>query len=310
MRRSPHWRNDATTLIELARASLNHRRTDRHTLQATTEFAHEILASGRDRVVDAAIAHAPSTNVAQAIRRAAETASERPLGSAHGKEIRPALFVIPLLLEFPSDIPATQIDIAVAPVMYSMDLARSLASCLPDPANTTLLTHVCDLSQLSNLPLSVVRQGAIALVAESQGRPHPFIAGEQPRTRSSLFLRYIVGQQLTTTTEPLPRQAQFSCADLCGLIARTVHNTLGVSCDVAAFYGGGFHQPLYTAMWLYQTRRLRLIAASEFAAAGRLNRVAALITQHGTPSTFRLEVRFCSNGIDRSPARDASLPTT
>src|SRR5262245_19063445 len=209
MRRSHHWRNDATTLIELARASLNHRKNDCHSLQATTEFAHDILASGRDRVVDAAIAHAPSTNVAQAIRRAAETASERPLWSANGKEIRPALFVIPLLLEFPSDIPATQVDTAVAPVMYSKDLARSLASCLPDPANTALLTHVCELTQLSNLPLSVVRQGAIALAAESQGRPHPFIAGEQPRTRSSLFLRYIVGQQLTTTTEPLPRQAQF-----------------------------------------------------------------------------------------------------
>jgi len=211
--------------------------------------------------------------------------------------------VIPLLLEFPADIPATQVDIAVAPIMYSMDLARSLASCLPDPANTTLLTHVCDLTQLSNLPLSVVRQGAIALAAESQGRPHPLIAGDHPRTRSSLLLRYIVGQQLTTTTEPLPRQAQFSCADLCALIARTVRNALGVSCDVAAFYGGGFHQPLYTAMWLYQTRRLRLLAASELAAAGCLNRVAALITQHGTPAMFRLEVRFCPDDIGHSAPR-------
>jgi hypothetical protein len=82
-----------------------------------------------------------------------------------------------------------------------------------------------------------------------------------------------------------------------------VRNALGVSCDVAAFYGGGFHQPLYTAMWLYQTRRLRLIAASELAAAGSLNRVAALITQHGTSSTFRIEVRFCPDDIGRSPPR-------
>src|SRR5215510_6597515 len=131
MRQSPHWRNDATTLIELARASVNHRKIDRHHLQATTEFAHDILASGRDRVVDAAIAHAPSTNVAQAIRRAAETASERPLGSPHGKEIRPDLFVISLLLEFPSATPATQVDMALAPVMHTIDLARSLAKLSP-----------------------------------------------------------------------------------------------------------------------------------------------------------------------------------
>jgi len=101
----------------------------------------------------------------------------------------------------------------------------------------------------------------------------------------------------------LPRQAQFSCADLCALIARTLREALGASCDVAAFYGGGFHQPLYTAMWLYQTRRLKLIAASEIAAAGSLNRVAALITQYGTPSTFRLEVRFGPDDIGSSPLR-------
>src|SRR5262245_12114390 len=56
-------------------------------------------------------------------------------------------------------------------------------------------------------------------------------------------------------------------------------------------------------LWLYQTRRLRLIAASELAAAGCLNRVAALIPQHGTPLTFRLEVRFCPDDIGHSPPR-------
>ena len=102
-----------TEMIELAVILTNHPATD-EAKAALARIANEVLKKGADATIDQAIEAAPSRAIAQTLRHAVETASERVVIYRNGVRTELLLFAIPIITTFEQNVPESQFESALS----------------------------------------------------------------------------------------------------------------------------------------------------------------------------------------------------
>src|ERR1700688_3453761 len=159
-------------MIELAVILTNHPATD-EAKTALARIANEVLKKGADASIDQAIEAAPSRAIAQTLRHAVETASERVVIYRNGVRAELLLFAIPIITTFDQNVPESQFESALIGLK---DLADSMKNGRLKLAQMVLLPKLFRLDDLNAVPLSIVRErginlGTAAMSRGSEGQP-------------------------------------------------------------------------------------------------------------------------------------------
>src|SRR6202140_2890460 len=157
-------------MIELAVILKNNPATD-EAKAALARIADEVLKKGADATIDQAIEAAPSRAIAQTLRHAVETASERVVIYRNGVRTELLLFAIPIITTFEQNVPESQFESALSG-LYGLkdDLADSIKDGRLELAQIVLLPKLFRLDDLNAMPLSIVRQRGINLGTAAMSR--------------------------------------------------------------------------------------------------------------------------------------------
>ena len=261
-------------------------------------IANELLRTESDAIIDHAIRTAHTCRIAQTLRHAAESASERVEIFCSDVRAERLLFTIPILTAFEESIPESQFETALGRFKALVDLPEGFANHRFEPNRTVLLPTLFRFEELSAMPLSVVRTHATTFGTSSmrQGVPwHCSIAQESDFKRSPAFLRFAVGQRVIDHRRGLAVGPAF-CRLLAEHVGKSVKRYLKSTCRVKVNRPMPFHQGLYSGMWLYQAQRLNQLArASRTLMRGNPLPEAALVIQ-GPKYGFELLLTFVAAG--------------
>jgi hypothetical protein len=222
--------------------------------QRSFRIFRRLLELRKDDAIAAVIDAAHSSAAARRLLRLAEEASEC-VDDGSIREPCARLFCVPLLVGFPEAMPATQLDAALCRLGRSgpWELHATDRGAAFD--ETAFVPDFLEAGDLVDLPLSSIRRGAIALLSgrSSLPPPHPFVRGNRPQRRASVFLRYLVGlRRLSAVMQP----------GFPGRIEVALRQELAsFDATAAVFYDGTFREAAYTGLWAYQGRRLAEVAA-------------------------------------------------
>lgn len=205
------------------------------------------------------------------------------------------LFCVPLVIAFEDSMPASQVDAALLPLLDGR--GRLPLNRAPTTVDDTIafVATVFEADDLADLPLSVVRRGALDLLSLRFALPakHPFVQRRRPQHRLRMFLRCLVGLR-RLDVDRIAEQRQQIDGEIRSQLAE-LGGSVRVWCD------GSFHDALYSGLWAYQARRLA-VATSE--AAGSY--VEANVTAEGTDLRPTLRIRFSARA-GREPAVEYRL---
>ena len=284
----------AADMIELAAILTNH--PDAARPRATlARIANELLKKGADATIDQAIEAAPSRGIAQTLQHAVEAASERVVIYRNGVRAELLLFAIPIITTFEQKVPESQFESALSGLKGLKDLANSMKDGRLELAQMALLPKLFRLDDLSDMPLSILRERGINLGTAAMSRSsewHPSITQEGSFKRSTAFLRFLVGQRQLLEHEDRVAGEGGSCERLQDLTTQIIRRYLGLPCRVQAIYMGSFHERLYSGMWLYQEKRLDQLARASRAQAQRKESLEARVMIHGREYRFEMRVGF------------------
>jgi hypothetical protein len=252
-----------------------------------------LLRRGRDDVIVGMLSAIPSPKTRLSLFRFVAEASERVGGGEPGVPDE-RLFCLPLFIEFTHQVPATQLDAALA------RLVRCHRSAFPPndgggaPAEIDLVPNVFEVDDLADLPLSSVRRGATALAfrrCAALPPPHPFVRGNHPQHRSRMFLRYLVGlRRLSAGIDGGSRPG----------VERSIQNELArLKGTVRALSDGSFHDAIYTGLLMYQARRL-----TEVAEACALSATPSLASMTAGGTLFRPQIRVRFEEVEMNCAAE------
>jgi hypothetical protein len=283
-----------TEMIELAVILTNHPATD-EAKAALARIANEVLKKGADATIDQAIEAAPSRAIAQTLRHAVETASERVVIYRNGVRTELLLFAIPIITTFEQNVPESQFESALSGLYGLKDLADSIKDGRLELAQIVLLPKLFRLDDLNAMPLSIVRERGINLgtAAMSRGSEwHTSITQNGSFKRSTAFLRFLVGQRQLLEYEVCVAGQNGLCQRLQYLTTEAIKRYLGLPCRVQAIYTDSFHDGLYSGMWLYQEKRLDQLARANCAHTRRKKSLQARVVTYGRRYRFEMWVGF------------------
>ncbi len=261
--------------------------------------ADVLLKKGSDATIDQAIEAAPSRGIAQTLRNAVEAASERIVIYRNEVRAELLLFAIPIITTFEQNVPESQFESALNGLNGLKDLTNSIKDGRLELARMVLLPKLFRLNDLSDTPLSIVRERGFNLATAAVNRTsewHPLAAQEGSFKRSTAFLRFAVGQRQLTEHEDGGAGEGGLCERLENLTTNAIKRYLGPSCCVQATCMGSFHEGLYSGMWRYQEQRLDQLARASRAQAKRNESLEARVGIHGPEYRFEMRVGFFAGG--------------
>ncbi len=251
-----------------------------------------MIDHGDDAAVQEVIRSAENAGAARLLRTIVERESEVVVGHHYEGDTLLGLFAIPVLVEFPCDVPESLVDTALSSIDWATDALPDLQVVMPPDDSLHLIARFHRFDELLAIPLSALRKAGHSLATHAAQETlvrYPFTTVDVPLRNAPTFLRFLVGQRKTTGTGPasMPELGRLGSS-----LQQALCNRFDARCRVIVRRGGGFHDALYTGMWEYQERRLEQIATEVAQDSNGYPLTAAVLTCPRQPTNTVTELRF------------------
>ncbi|MDY7574414.1 hypothetical protein [Actimicrobium sp. CCI2.3] len=259
----------------------------RHWLTTTLRW---LIDHGDDIVIQEVTGSAKNAGAARLLRTIVERESEVVVGHHYEGDTRLGLFAIPVLVEFPYDVPESLIDAALSSIDWKADVLPGLQAVKSSDDSLRLIARFHRLDELLAIPFSALRKAGHSLATHAAHEtlvPSPFTTVDVPLRNAPTFLRFLVGQRSVTGPALMPELSMLSSR-----LQQALRNRFDARCSVNVLRGGGFHDALYTGMWEYQERRLEQIAHKVVQGGNGYPLTAAILTRPRHPTLTVTELRF------------------